>query len=660
MTGRLGIDDVSPSVSCGRYPAKAVVGEHIPVTATVWREGHDAVAATVAWRGPGDRLTRQTRMVPRGPDHPDSFAAVIVPDTTGLWTYRIDAWGDPWATWEHAVEVKVAAGQGPEDLANDLENGARLLERVSRRPDRRAEKALLTGAVTALRDEERALAERVGPALSPEIRQLMREFPVRELITKGKPHKVWVDRRRAAFGSWYELFPRSTGGLDAEGKPVHGTFTTAAAALDRVAKMGFDVVYLPPIHPIGRVNRKGPNNTLDAKPEDVGSPWAIGADEGGHDAIHPDLGTFEDFDAFVARSEELGMEVALDFALQAAPDHPWVLKNPEFFTTRPDGSIAYAENPPKKYQDIYPINFDNDPKAVYEEMLRVITVWIDHGVKIFRVDNPHTKPPDFWAWLIQSVKDAHPDVLFLAEAFTRPARLWGLARLGFTQSYTYFTWRTGKQELIDFAIDLREHWNEGRPNLFVNTPDILHESLQRGGPGMFALRAALAATISPTWGVYSGYELFEHVPVRDGSEEYLDSEKYQLRPRDFERALEEGRSLEPWIAKLNAVRRAHPALQQMRTLHFHHVDNDALLAYSKQDPATGDTVVTVVTLDPYGPQEGTLWLDTGALGFEAHERLIAHDEVTGDTWDWGQANFVRLEPWRAVAHVVSVRRRLAG
>jgi starch synthase (maltosyl-transferring) len=660
MTGRLGIDDVSPSVSCGRYPAKAVVGEHFPVTATVWREGHDAVAATVAWRGPDDRLTRQTRMAPRGSDHPDEFAAVIVPDTTGLWTFRIDAWGDPWATWEHNVEVKVAAGQGPEDLANDIENGARLLERVARRPDRRAEKQLLLGAVAALRDEERSLAERVGPALSPEIRQLMHEFPVRELITKGKPRKVWVDRRRAAFGSWYELFPRSTGGLDAEGKPVHGTFATAAGALDRVAKMGFDVVYLPPVHPIGRVNRKGPNNTLDATPDDVGSPWAIGSDEGGHDAIHPDLGTFDDFDAFVARTEELGMEVALDFALQAAPDHPWVLKNPEFFTTRPDGSIAYAENPPKKYQDIYPINFDNDPKAVYEEMLRVITVWIDHGVKIFRVDNPHTKPPDFWAWLIQSVKDAHPDVIFLAEAFTRPARLWGLARLGFTQSYTYFTWRTGKQELIDFAIDLREHWNEGRPNLFVNTPDILHESLQRGGPGMFALRAALAATISPTWGVYSGYELFEHVPVREGSEEYLDSEKYQLRPRDFERALAEGRSLEPWIAKLNAVRRAHPALQQMRTLHFHHVDNDALLAYSKQDPATGDTVVTVLTLDPYGSQEGTLWLDTAALGFEAHERLIAHDEVTGDTWDWGQANYVRLEPWRAVAHVVSVRRRLAG
>ena len=618
MTGRLGIDDVSPSVSCGRYPAKAVVGEHIPVTATVWREGHDAVAATVAWRGPADRLTRQTRMVPRGPDHPDEFAAVIVPDTTGLWTYRIDAWGDPWATWEHNVEVKVAAGQGPEDLANDLENGARLLERVSRRPDRRAEKALLTGAVAALRDQERGLAERVGPALSPEIRQLMREFPVRELITKGKPHKVWVDRRRAAFGSWYELFPRSTGGLDAEGKPVHGTFTTAAAALDRVAKMGFDVVYLPPIHPIGRVNRKGPNNTLDAKPDDVGSPWAIGSDEGGHDAIHPDLGTFEDFDAFVARAEELGMEVALDFALQAAPDHPWVLKNQEFFTTRPDGSIAYAENPPKKYQDIYPINFDNDPKGIYEEMLRVVTVWMDHGVRIFRVDNPHTKPPDFWAWLIQSVKDAHPDVLFLAEAFTRPARLWGLARLGFTQSYTYFTWRTSKQELIDFGVDLREHWDEGRPNLFVNTPDILHESLQRGGPGMFALRAALAATLSPTWGVYSGYELFEHEPVREGSEEYLDSEKYQLRPRDF--AARAGRGpVAGAVARRSSTRSGARIRRCSRCAHCASTTSTTRRCWPTRSrtrrPATLWSWSSPSTRTTR--QDGTLWLDLPALGFEA-------------------------------------------
>jgi starch synthase (maltosyl-transferring) len=656
MTGRLGIDDVTPTVGCGRYPAKAVTGEHIPVSATVWREGHDAVAATVAWRGPHDRVARQTRMVEQGTGL-DHFTAEIVPDAEGLWTYRVDAWSDPWATWLHAVEVKMAAGQGSDELANDLESGALLLDRVSRRPDRRRERVELAASAEALRDVDRPLADRVAPALSAEVRRIMHEHPVRQLITKGKPLKIWVDRKRAAFGSWYEFFPRSTGGVDESGRPVHGTFTTATAALDRVAHMGFDVVYLPPIHPIGRVNRKGPNNTLVTEEHDVGSPWAIGADEGGHDAIHPDLGTIEDFDRFVARAEELGMEVALDLALQAAPDHPWVLKNPEFFTTRPDGSIAYAENPPKKYQDIYPTNFDNDPTGIYAEVLRVVLHWVEHGVKIFRVDNPHTKPPDFWAWLIKSVKDAHPDVLFLAEAFTRPARLWGLARLGFTQSYTYFTWRTTKEELIEFGVDLVAHWDEGRPNLFVNTPDILHESLQHGGPGMFALRAALAATMSPTWGVYSGYELFEHEAVREGSEEYLNSEKYELRPRDFAGALAEGRSLEPWLLKLNLARRAHPALQQMRTLRFHHVDNSALLAYSKQDPETGDTVVIVVTLDPDSPQEGTVWLDMPSLGFDWGERLIAHDEVTGETWDWGQANYVRLEPWRAVAHIVGVQRR---
>jgi starch synthase (maltosyl-transferring) len=656
MTGRLGIDEVTPAVSCGRYPAKAVVGEHVPVTATVWREGHDAVAATVAWRGPHDRVARQTRMTEQGTGL-DSFAAVITPEEEGLWTYRVDAWGDPWETWRHTVEVKIAAGQGPAELENDLESGALLLDRVSRRPDRRLDRATLAGTAAALRDTGLPLPRRVAPAISADIQRIMHEYPVRELLTKGKPMKLWVDRKRAAFGSWYELFPRSTGGLDESGKPVHGTFATAAAALDRVADMGFDVVYLPPIHPIGRVNRKGPNNTLVPEEHDVGSPWAIGADEGGHDAIHPQLGTIEDFDAFVARAAELGMEVALDLALQAAPDHPWVLKSPEFFTTRPDGSIAYAENPPKKYQDIYPINFDNDPQGSYTEVLRIVMHWAEHGVRIFRVDNPHTKPPDFWAWLIQSVKDAYPDVLFLAEAFTRPARMWGLARLGFTQSYTYFTWRTTKEELIEFGVDLLQHWDQGRPNLFVNTPDILHESLQVGGPGMFALRAALAATLSPTWGVYSGYELFEHEPVRQGSEEYLNSEKYELRPRDFTGALAEGRSLEPWLTKLNAARRAHPALQQMRTLRFHHIDNAALLAYSKQDPETGDTVVVVVTLDPDNAQEGTVWLDLPSLGFEWHERLLAHDEVTGETWEWGQANYVRLEPWRAVAHIVGLHPR---
>ncbi|WP_033437503.1 alpha-1,4-glucan--maltose-1-phosphate maltosyltransferase [Saccharothrix sp. NRRL B-16314] len=659
MSGRLGIDDVSPAVSNGRYPAKAVVGEHVPVEATVWREGHDAVAATVAWRGPNDRVARQTRMVPHGVGL-DRWAATIVPDVDGAWTFRVDAWSDPWATWLHAVEVKIAAGQSAHELENDLESGARLLDRVSRRPDRRKDKPLLVNAAKALRDENRPLPERVAPALAGDVRQVMHDHPVRELITKGRPHKVWVDRKRAAFGSWYEFFPRSTGGVDESGVAVHGTFVTAAKELDRVAAMGFDVAYLPPIHPIGRVNRKGPNNTLTATEDDPGSTWAIGADEGGHDAIHPELGTIEDFDAFVARARKLDLEVALDLALQCAPDHPWVLKSPDWFTTRPDGSIAYAENPPKKYQDIYPVNFDNDPQGIYNEVLRVVLHWVDHGVRIFRVDNPHTKPPDFWAWLIWAVKDRHPDVLFLSEAFTRPARLYGLAKLGFTQSYTYFTWRTTKEELTEFGAELVEHWDEARPNLFVNTPDILHESLQHGGPGMFALRAALAATMAPTWGVYSGYELFEHEAVRPGSEEYLNSEKYQLRPRDYAAAVAEGRSLEPWLRKLNAIRRAHPALQQMRTLRFHHVDNPALIAYSKQDPGTNDTVVVVVNLDPHNAQDGTVWLDLPALGVDWHERLIAHDEVSGETWDWGQANYVRLEPWRAPAHVVAVQRRFSA
>ncbi|HEX8867263.1 MAG TPA: maltotransferase domain-containing protein, partial [Lentzea sp.] len=471
MSGRLGIDDVSPVVSAGRYPAKAVVGEHIPVEATVWREGHDKLAATVTWRGPNDRVARQTRMHEVGIGL-DRWGATVVPDAEGAWTFRIDAWSDPWGTWNHAVEVKIAAGQGPGDLANDLEIGALLLDRVARRPDRRQERALLMSAAEALRDEDRPLNERVAPALADDVQKIMFEHPVRELITKGKTHKIWCDRRKAAFGSWYEFFPRSTGGIDETGQAVHGTFATATKELDRVAAMGFDVVYFPPIHPIGRVNRKGPNNTLVAGPEDVGSPWAIGADEGGHDAIAPELGTIEDFDALVQRAHELGLEVALDFALQCAPDHPWVLKHPEWFTTRPDGTIAYAENPPKRYQDIYPLNFDNDPEGIYAEALRIVRHWIGHGVKIFRVDNPHTKPFPFWDWTIAEVHARHPDAIFLSEAFTRPKVMRRLAKGGFSQSYTYFTWRNSGPEIIDYLEELSGPAAAYmRPNFFTNTPD---------------------------------------------------------------------------------------------------------------------------------------------------------------------------------------------
>jgi starch synthase (maltosyl-transferring) len=477
----------------------------------------------------------------------------------------------------------------------------------------------------------------------------MHANPVRELVTRGRTHRLWVDRPAARFSAWYELFPRSTGGVDANGRPVHGTFATAERELKRVADMGFDVLYLPPIHPIGEVNRKGRNNSTTAEPGDVGSPWAIGSKHGGHDAVHPELGTPEDFRRFVSRARDHGLEVALDLALQCAPDHPWVAEHPEWFTARPDGSIAYAENPPKRYEDIYPLNFDNEPEGLYAEVLRVVRHWMAQGVRIFRVDNPHTKPPYFWHRLIWDVKETDPDVLFLSESFTRPARLHGLSRLGFTQHYTYFTWRTAKAELEEFGRSLVEHADEGTPNLFVNTPDILHESLQHGGRAMFALRAALAATLSPSWGVYSGYELFEHEAVRPGSEEYLDSEKYELRPRDWS-----GDTLAPWLTKLNEVRRANPALRQLRTLRFHSTDNDRLVAYSKTDPATGRAVVCVVTLDPDVPQEGTVTLDLAALGLPDQARFRVRDEVTGESFDWGAANYVKLDPNLAVAHIVSV------
>jgi starch synthase (maltosyl-transferring) len=656
MTGRLGIDDVSPSVGDGRHPSKAVVGEVVPIRATVWREGHDAVAANVVWKRLGSRSAAEhVRMVPDGIGT-DRFLATVVPDETGLWTFRVDAWSDPWATWRHTVEAKLRAGQSADELANDLETGARLLQRVGRRPSERPNRDLLFGAANALRDTALPLRSRVAPAMFPAVHAIMTERPVRELITRGRTQQVYVDRPRALFGSWYELFPRSTGGRDETGRAVHGSFVTAAKELDRVAQMAFDVVYLPPIHPVGTMHRKGRNNSVFAEPGDVGSPWAIGSAEGGHDAIDPELGTIDDFDSFVARTNDLGMEVALDFALQCAPDHPWVSEHPEWFTVRPDGSIAYAENPPKKYQDIYPINFDNDPAGLYAETLRVVLFWVEHGVKIFRVDNPHTKPPNFWHWLIWQVKARHPEVLFLAEAFTRPARLFGLARLGFTQSYTYFTWRTEKEELTEFALMHAERADEARPNLFVNTPDILHESLQHGGPAMFAIRAALATTMSPTWGMYAGFELFEGEAVKPGSEEYKDSEKYELRPRDFHAALNEGRSLEPYITRLNEIRRSHPALQQLRNIHFHETDNDELIAYSKTDPATGDTVIVIITLNSFEMREGTVRLDMPELGMDWDDSFRVHDEITGEAWQWGERNYIRLEPWANVAHILRLEK----
>ncbi|ALI28130.1 Putative glucanase glgE [Mycolicibacterium fortuitum] len=643
----------------------------------MWREGHDAVAATLVVRylgtdyprlatGPGtaavpvpidavvqpaQRIKPQALPMAQG-DVPDVFHGQFTPDSVGLWTYRVDGWGDPIATWRHAVEAKLGAGQSEAELSNDLLVGARLLERAATGVPRKLRDPLIEAAA-ALRTPGDPFT-RAGAALSEEVTELLDQYPLRELVTRGDTYGVWVDRPLARFSSWYEMFPRSTGGWDQTGHPVHGTFATAAEQLPRIARMGFNIVYLPPIHPIGKVHRKGRNNAVTAAPDDVGSPWAIGSDEGGHDAVHPDLGTIDDFDEFVGAARKQGIEVALDLALQCAPDHPWAAAHPEWFTVLPDGTIAYAENPPKKYQDIYPLNFDNDPAGLYHEVLRVVRFWISHGVKVFRVDNPHTKPPNFWVWLIAEVKNEDPDVLFLSEAFTRPARLYGLAKRGFTQSYTYFTWRTNKWELTEFGNEITANADCARPSLWVNTPDILHESLQHGGPGMFAIRAVLAATMSPSWGMYSGFELFEHRAVREGSEEYLDSEKYQLRPRDFSAALAEGRSLEPFVTRLNEIRRLHPALRQLRTLTFHHVDNDALLAYSKFDPITGDTVLVVVTLNPFSAEEATLWLNMEALGMETHDRFWVRDEITGEEYQWGQSNYVRIDPAKAVAHVLNM------
>jgi len=679
VVGRIEIDDVQPVVSDGRFPAKAVVGEVVPVRATVWREGHDAVSATLVVRYHGTAYPQLVAdpVRPEAPEPvpietvvnplppvkpqvipmslgrmPDVFHGQFTPDTVGLWTCRVDGWGDPISTWRRAVTAKLDAGQSEVELSNDLLVGARLMERAATGVPRKLRDPLLEAAAALSAPGDPFT--RAGVALSEEVAELLAQYPLREFVARGQQYGVWVDRPLARFSAWYEMFPRSTGGWDDNGKPVHGTFATAAEALPRIARMGFDVVYLPPIHPIGKVHRKGRNNTVTAAPGDVGSPWAIGSDEGGHDAVHPQLGTIDDFDNFVAAARDLGMEVALDLALQCAPDHPWAKAHPEWFTVLPDGTIAYAENPPKKYQDIYPLNFDNDPAGLYDEVLRVVRFWISHGVKVFRVDNPHTKPPNFWAWLIGKIKNEDPDVLFLSEAFTRPARLYGLAKLGFTQSYTYFTWRTSKWELTEFGEQIAEHADYARPNLFVNTPDILHESLQHGGPGMFAIRAVLASTMSSSWGVYSGYELFEHRPVREGSEEYLNSEKYELRPRDFEAALADGESLEPFLARLNEIRRLHPALRQLRTIKFHHIDNDAILAYSKFDPVTGDTVLVVVTLNAFGPEEATLWLDMGALGMEPYDRFWVRDEITGEEYQWGQSNYVRLEPIKAVAHVLNM------
>ncbi len=665
VIGRIPILDVEPLVDCGLRPAKAVVGETLQVSATVFREGHGAIGAGVVLRSPSgerDALRLMTELAP-GTDR--WGADVTVGAQTGLWRFHIEAWADPIESWKHDALIKVPRGQ---DVELMLAEGALLYERAARNiavapgsARRAAAKSALKSAVARLRAQSLAPLDRLHAVDDPAVAAALADWPLRDLVTRSRPYPICVDRERALYGSWYEFFPRSEGvELDPTGnrEPVSGSLRTAAKRLDAIAAMGFDVVYLPPVHPIGTSFRKGRNNTLTALPGDPGSPWAIGGPEGGHDALHPDLGTFADFDAFVERARSLGLEVALDLALNASPDHPWVKEHPEWFTTRANGTIAYAENPPKKYQDIFPLNFDNDPAGIYAEVLRIVRMWMEHGVRIFRVDNPHTKPVRFWERLLADIRATDPDVLFLAEAFTRPAMMRTLGMIGFHQSYTYFTWRNTAEELTEYLTDLAGRDAAiMRPNFFTNTPDILNAYLQYGGPPAFKIRAVLASMLSPTWGIYSGYELCENVPIRPGSEEYLDSEKYQYWPRDWAAAEREGLGIADFITRLNEIRKSHPALRRLRNLRFHHVDQPDLLCFSKRvgtisgEPVS-DTVLVVVNLDPHQTREATVWLDLPALGTDGE--FTVTDELSGDSYRWGHANYVRLDPATRPAHIFRI------
>jgi starch synthase (maltosyl-transferring) len=636
VIARITIDAVRPATPSGEFPAKAVVGERVEVSADIFRDGHDLLAARVRWRRVGKA---KWQSAPLRPLVNDRWEGSFSPAEVGRHEVVVEAWRDRFATWRHDVEIKAAVG---DDVELELEEGARILEQLAEGVGAGPRRRVLD-AVAGLRRTSCSLQVRLNAGLDDRVAGLVAGVPDADQTTVTRP--LWVDRPRAGFGAWYELFPRSEGG-----------FAGATKRLPAVAEMGFDVVYLPPIHPIGVTDRKGPDNTLDPGPDDPGSPWAIGSADGGHTAIAPELGTLDDFRRFCTEAADLGMEVALDYALQCSPDHPWVTEHPEWFWRRPDGTIRYAENPPKKYQDIYPINFwperDADRAALWKACRDVLRYWIDQGVRIFRVDNPHTKPMAFWAWVLERIRRDHPDVIFLSEAFTRPKVMAKLAEVGFTQSYTYFTWRTEPWELRDYVTELAYGPTADymRPNFWPNTPDILSGPLRHGPPAAFLVRYVLAATLVPSYGLYSGYELFENEPASDANEEYLHSEKYELRRRDWGRA----ESMAPFIARVNEIRRLHPAFRWLRNVRFHVSSNERLLVWSKGH-ADDDLVLVVVNCDPHNAQESVLDLDLGAMGLPWQGPLRAHDELGGETYTWdGNRPYVRLDPTQGqVAHILS-------
>jgi starch synthase (maltosyl-transferring) len=639
---RVVVENIHPQVDGGRFPIKRVAGETVTVSADIHADGHDILAAVVLYRRAGDPVWLEAPMSAVGNDR---WAGVFTAAAIGRYEYTVEGWIDRFASWRYELSKKAGARQ---DVSSELLEGAALIREIQSLHGVRG--PLDDGAAT-LGDTTAAPDLRIRAALSEDLERAMAAHPDRRRATRFDPVlEVVVERERARFGAWYEMFPRSAGTDPSRS----ATFDEAASRLPYVAAMGFDVLYLPPIHPIGRSFRKGPNNTLTPGPGDPGSPWAIGSEEGGHTAVEPGLGTIEDFDRFVATAARHGLEIALDIAFQASPDHPYVREHPEWFRHRPDGTIKYAENPPKKYQDIYPINFDSPAwPELWHELKGIFEFWIGHGVKIFRVDNPHTKPYRFWEWALGDITRRYPDTIFLSEAFTRPKVMRYLAKSGFSQSYTYFTWRTTKTELTEYfteltGTDVREYM---RPNLFANTPDILHAYLQRGGRPAFQVRLVLAATLGASYGIYSGYELSENVPVKEGSEEYLDSEKYQIRVRNFEQA----GSLAELAARINGIRRDHPALQHDRGLAFHQTDNAELLCYSKRSTDGRDLILTIVNLDPFAMQHGYVQLPLAEWGLTPHSAVNVLDLLSGEHYVWrGEWNYVRLDPQDRVGHILHV------
>jgi starch synthase (maltosyl-transferring) len=623
---RTRINKPAPSLDGGRYAPKRCVGDTVKVSADIFRDGHEIMRAVVRYKAPSGRRWLEAPMHPLDAHiNGVRWEGEFTVETPGSWQYSIEAWSDLFATWRDEMHRKIDAGQ--HDLGGELSEGVVLLESAADAATDEADTETLQAAIATLRNEELPETTRHDTALSPEVAAAVERAGHRpDAAQLEKPLPIEVDRVRARFSTWYELFPRSWGGLKA-----------VEAQIPVIAEHGFDVLYFPPIHPIGRKNRKGRNNTLVAGPDDPGVPYAIGAVEGGHDAVHPELGTMDDLKDLCATAREHGMDVCLDIALNASADHPWLEEHPEWFHRRPDGTIKYAENPPKKYQDIYNFNWDTPAwKELWEEWRRIMLVWVDAGVKAFRVDNPHTKPFPFWEWLIREIHQVDRDVIFLSEAFTRRAVMRELAKLGFTQSYTYFTWKNSRWELTEYVNELA--WTEEaeyfRPNLFPVTPDILHAYLQHGGPPAFHSRLVLAATLSPSYGIYSGYENYENVPVREGSEEYLNSEKYEIRRRALDGPLL------PMIRRMNEIRLQNPALQVLSNVVWLETQNDALIGYAKQVP--GNTLVIVVNIDPHNAQEGATVV---AAQLGVPPVFAVEDLLTGDHYDWRiGANYVRLEP----------------